>query len=333
MLTLGDLAHSLVMRANQTRLRSQMQDLTTQVTTGQQSDLGAHFSGNLMSLSGVERTLSRLDSYALANTEVKARAEFMQTVLTTIEDVTGALSTNFLKVDLATAPAAREAIGSEAANVFETLVSGLNSQLAGRSLFSGTATDRAALDDSTAIIAALKTDVSGAATFSDLMARLDTWFDTAGGAFETLAYQGASEDLAALSLSDTEAVALPIRADNQIFRDLLKATAMGQLATDSDLGFSNEMQSATLNAASDLLLNARTGLIETMADLGAAQERIELTITRNSAERSATIMTRNAMVEADPYEAATQLSAVQYQLESLYTITARNRSLSLVQFL
>ena len=54
---------------------------------------------------------------------------------------------------------------------------------------------------------------------------------------------------------------------------------------------------------------------------------------RNAAEASALQIARNGLVAADPYDTATAIQAVQTQIETLYTLTARLSRLSLTDYL
>ena len=54
---------------------------------------------------------------------------------------------------------------------------------------------------------------------------------------------------------------------------------------------------------------------------------------RAAAEATALGLAREALIGADPYEAAAALEAAETQLETLYTLTARISRLSLVNFL
>ncbi|MGB1208057.1 MAG: flagellin, partial [Paracoccaceae bacterium] len=239
----------------------------------------------------------------------------------------------FLKIDLATSPEARSALGFSARETFSTMVSRLNTHQAGRSLFAGAATDRAAVMPADDMIADLKTALSGAVTASDVEARLDSWFHDAGGGFDTSGYTGADTHVQPTRLSDTESVTLTVRADDDVFRHLLKHTAMGMLATDPDLGFSDEVQAAVLSNAGQGIVNGQTGLTSLRADVGVVQERISDVQGRNDAQKTVLRVARNAIAAADPYETAIRLEQVQAQLEALYTVTARNRQLSLVNYL
>nr|WP_254449254.1 flagellin [Ruegeria sp. HKCCA5491] len=63
------------------------------------------------------------------------------------------------------------------------------------------------------------------------------------------------------------------------------------------------------------------------------QARVEQASTRNSAARTSLEYSRNELIAADPYQTVAQLQTVQFQLESLYSVTVRNANLSLVNFL
>ena len=69
------------------------------------------------------------------------------------------------------------------------------------------------------------------------------------------------------------------------------------------------------------------------ADVGFAEARIEEAQTRNSAARVGLETARNQLLVADPYETAIRLEEAQFQLESLYSVTARTARLSLLNFL
>ena len=81
------------------------------------------------------------------------------------------------------------------------------------------------------------------------------------------------------------------------------------------------------------MLTSDKGLAEIRAMVGGFEGQIEGARARNGAEISALQIARSEIVRVDPYEAATELQAVETQLESLYAITARLSRLSLVDYL
>ena len=221
----------------------------------------------------------------------------------------------------------------DAGETLESVVGGLNRSVAGRFLFSGTATDRAPLIDGEALLADLRSVVSGETTVAGMQAQLDAWFDTPSGGFESLTYQGATEDLSEIPLSDSESADLDIRADDQAFRDLLKSVALAALAADPASQLTTTGKVDALRAAGLGIKTALESVTEMRSGLGALEARIDETGARNESERTATQMARLDLIGADDYETASRYESIRGQLESLYAITARSQRLSLASYL
>ncbi|MDG1170848.1 MAG: flagellin, partial [Sulfitobacter sp.] len=81
------------------------------------------------------------------------------------------------------------------------------------------------------------------------------------------------------------------------------------------------------------LLIAGDDVIALRADVGFVEARIEKIGARNSAEATSLEYAKRALLEIDPYEAATKLEEAQFQLQSLYSVTVRMSQLSLVNFI
>jgi flagellar hook-associated protein 3 FlgL len=128
-------------------------------------------------------------------------------------------------------------------------------------------------------------------------------------------------------------VTLSLRADDAEFRGVLRNAAVAVLATDPDLGLDAATQNALLKTAGEGLLNDDQSLTGLRAEMGYAQSRIEVASSRTSAARTSLEFARNELLAADPFETASRLEEVQFQLESLYTVTARASRLSLLSFL
>ena len=60
MISLGDLAQSFMLRRQNTDLKSDLQRLTTEMTTGQATDIGRHIGGDYAPLAGIDASLARL---------------------------------------------------------------------------------------------------------------------------------------------------------------------------------------------------------------------------------------------------------------------------------
>ncbi|SMO86247.1 flagellin C-terminal helical region [Thalassovita litoralis] len=123
---------------------------------------------------------------------------------------------------------------------------------------------------------------------------------------------------------------LDLRADAPELRDLMADVALAALSADYATA---DVQTGLLKRAGNGLLQDQDNLTALRADLGFAESRIEEIGAGIAAERVSLNYAREALLGVDEYEAATRLENVQFQLEALYTVTARLSGLSLVDYL
>lgn len=329
---IGDMARALVLRTNQVRLRQEMDQLAVEVATGFVKDPAQHLHGDLTGLLSVDRALSKLDTYRVNTTEATFLSGSMQTALDEIQGRSELLSQSLIAAELTPNSALLNTMSEDAQNALGQVMNGLNRSVAGRFLFSGTATDREAVQESTSLLNDVRTALTGQTTMAGIEAALDTFFGS-GGAFETTTYTGSNTGLAALKLSETESANLDIRATDPVFRAVLRPMVMAALATDGTLGLSQNVQIEMLTTAGQDLLAAQQDVVELRAGLGALEARVEETTARNSAEYTATNIARLDLVGTDQYYTASRYENIRGQLESLYAITARSQRLSLAEYL
>lgn len=334
-LSFGDLALSFQTRASNARIKADLQRLGTELTTGRTSDIRAATGGDLGVLAGLEHALGTLEGYRIAAAETGTMAEAIQRSLETVQDTTATLGPALLMAGSSGQATQVRTAATDTRARFESVVSALNTQVAGRTLLAGTATDGAALASSDSMLNELKTAIAtaGANTAVDVMTVVDTWFDTPGGGFETRGYLGSDDDFAASRVGPHESVSLSLRADDQGLRDVLKAYALGALVAEGTLNGNDAERTALLNGSATRMLDADRALSEIRAGIGVVEARTDLAQARNAAETSALDLVRTELLSVDPYRTATDLTAVQTQLETLYSVTARLSRLSLAEFL
>ena len=226
-----------------------------------------------------------------------------------------------------------ELIAEEARNNLGSIVSALNSNVAGRAIFAGNEVSTLPIVSAEDIVAAVRTALTGATTSADVRSALDTFFDPPGGDFETLIYQGATASLAPMQLGDGESVDLDLRADSVAFRATLKETTLAVLMAETVPSLITGEAAVLAKSLAEGLYGAQDAITAISADLGFAEGRVDQALTRISAEITSLEIVRGQLVEVDPFKTATELENVQLQLETLYTLTARSSRLSLVNFL
>lgn len=328
----SDLAHSYTMKARNAAMKQDIQRLTLEISSGKLADVRAAVGGNTAYVNDLERSLTKLDAYDLAATEAAQFAEGVQTVLGQVNDLGSALRDTLLTAPNLISDPTAVRIPLEAKETFEAVVGTLNTDLGGRSLLGGTGTDRPPLAPAADILDALRTAVTGAGSVDDILAAADAWFNDPAG-FGAIGYQGETTSLAPVALSDTQNARQDVRADDPALRDTLRNLAVLALADDPALGLTTGQRHELFAKSTDRVLSAREGIVQIQAQVGFTEGRIAATQARNGAERTALEIARNDLLSSDPFETATELEQVQFQLQSLYAITSRMSQLSLVNYL
>lgn len=329
----SDLASQRVLTQRGTQTRTALDQVSQELATGQKSDLVAATHGDLGALFGIERALVRLSSQSEAMEFAGAKSAMAQLRLGELGaavapfgvDLTAALKLQ--DYDTATT------ISQGARAAFDAAVSALNGRYGPHALFAGAALGGPALIDSDAIYADLAALANGAADGLDAIAAINTYFDAPGGGFETGAYIGALTDAPQVETSANARLSFSVRADEPAIRQVLKSLALVALAGSGDHPGGDADARLMLRAGADLALDAPGAIVTLRAEIGHAQDRIEDALASTAAQRNALDINRNAVIAADPYEAASRFQALQGQMEMIYEITARMANLRLVNHL
>jgi len=315
-------------------LKQALQTTGQEITTGVSADLTERLSGDFGPLSAIERSLTAIESYNVATSEAKLTANAMQLALTNLSGTMSGLDSSLVLAGTEPQSTLIDAAGHDAYSKFEQAVSALNSSIAGRSLFAGAQTDLAPLISGPDILAAVEAAVAGETTAQGIADAVNAWFTDPSGDYEVLAYQGATQGAGPVRLAEGQSLSLDITALDPAVREALAGLATGALlANRTTLGGDVDARSDLAEIAGIALLSAEGGLATLQAELGVAQERIELIETENATHASVLELARSDLIGVDPYHAATRLEALQAQLETLYTLTARVSRLSLADYL
>ncbi|MDT8857968.1 flagellin [Paracoccaceae bacterium Fryx2] len=331
LISLGDLAHSFVMRRQNVTLKAQVQALGVELSTGRAADTARHVRGDFTALSGIEASLTRLNAYAAATSEIALEAGAMQTAFSAIGTLTADLGQSLLVAAESGAPTMIDDAGGDARQRFETMVSLLNTRFGDRTLFAGVGTDGPALTAPGTILDALEAEIAGAATANDLVAAVDAWFAAPTG-FAATAYLGGAPR-PARPIAPGEAATIGITAMDPALVDTIKAMATAALLDRGALAANPSERAELARQAGESLIDSGSARVHLAAGLGTVEGQVERATARNSAESSALQIARSDLVSVDPFETATKLESAQTQLETLYAVTARMSRLSLVDFL
>jgi len=326
------MSFSLMQRTRSAALKSTMITLTQELTSGQTSDVRGRLASDYSYLTDIDHNLARLGGYAISATEAALFSSAAQLNLERMQEVISSVGQNLLAITPTSLEVVRLQTSNEARLGLDTILSALNGSIGGRSLFAGTATNTSPMGSADSMITALKAEVAGMTVPGDILTAIDDWFADGGG-FKAAMYFGSDDSLSPIQVGANEQVSLSLRADDADFRSAMRNSMVAILATDSDLGLDAGVQNILLFEAGESMLSDDQALTGLRADLGYAEQRIEEASARNGAARTSLEFARNELLEADPFETASRLEEVQFQLESLYAVTVRTSRLSLLSFL
>ncbi|TCP61171.1 flagellar hook-associated protein 3 FlgL [Rhodovulum bhavnagarense] len=334
MSSIGDLSRGLMMRRQQSALKTEISALSAALATGQKQDLRSDLRGDFGPLAAMNQRLGVLDAYDHAVGEAAAFFGTVQAALGALGDGAQEVGRALAASGGSLTPSTLDIHADQANSLFDQAVGWLNTQVAGRSLFAGAATDGPALEPAADIRAALAAEVAGLTTAGDIRDAVRGWFHTPGGGFETLAYRGSPQPAGPLVLALGEKVEQPVLASDPALRELLCGLALASfVGEDGGLGLGAGERSALAGMAGNTVLDAAQGVILLGASVGMGEALIESIGAANAAERVSLQAARNRLTAADPYETATALEQAQTRLETLYAITARLSRLSLADYL
>ena len=331
-LSIGDLAQTFQTRRQNVALKSDLQRLSQEMTSGARSDATAAAGGDFSALSSIERSLTVARSYSVATSEAALLATTAQTSLETVEGLVTELAPALLTAGSSSQALLIQTTAADGRAKFETALAALNVRAADRYALSGTATDTPPLADAETILADLQAATASETTAAGIAAAVEAWFDTPGGGFETVAYLG-SEPIQPLRLSDDTSVRFDVTAADARVRNTLKGLAMAALLDAGALSGDVSERAELARLAGVSLLDSEAGMAALRADVGIVEASVDKTAARNAATVSALEMARNEIMAVDQYNTATELEAIRSQLEILYSVTARLSRISLADYL
>ncbi len=327
----GDLAHSYLLRRQNVTTKTEMQALQTEVVTGQSRDITAKVRGDVVPLTGLDATLSRLAGYDTLAREQLLVMGAMQNALNTVHDLASNLAEFLIGVSTGVSDTRVAAAGTTARSNLETVVSALNTRFGDRSIFSGQATSSPAMADTNSLLDAAETVIAGLTSAHDIDTALSAWFDDPSG-FEADIYKGGAA-LAPVTIAVGEEANMNITALDPAIKVTLKGLTMAALLDRGALAGQSTERQQLANKAGLSLIQTNAERAYLTGRLGAVEAQVQSASARNSAEVTSLQIVRNEITTVDPYDAASKLQDTQSQLEKIYTLTARMTRLSLMDYL
>ena len=327
----GDLAHSYLLRRQNVTTKAEMQLLQDEVVTGQSRDITARVRGDVVPITGLDASLSRLEGYQTLAREQLLVMGAMQTALDTVHELSSNLAEFLVGVSTGVSETRISAAANTARSNLETVVSALNTRFGDRSIFAGTATSSPAVASASTLLDGAELAVAGYTSGADIEAALAAWFDSPTG-FAATIYQGGAP-LAPVTVAAGEEAHMDITALDPAIKVTLKGITMAALLDRGLMAGQTNVRQDIANRAGLSLMQTNTDRAYLTGQLGAVEAQVQSAAARNSAEATSLKIVRNEITTVDPYEAASKLQETQGQLEKIYTLTARMTRLSLMDYL
>ncbi|OZA08841.1 MAG: hypothetical protein B7Y02_12290, partial [Rhodobacterales bacterium 17-64-5] len=225
-ISLGDASLTNILARQGAALRTQVQDASTEVTTGRPTDLARTLRGDVSPVLALDATLARLSAYKTTGTDAALHTAAQQSAVGGLSRLADGITTSLLGSRDFPTPAQVDTVAADARGRLESAIGLLNTQISGRAVFSGTATDTQPLGTAEALLTALETAAAGATTSGQVAAAVVGWFaDPLGyAAF----YQGGGS-LAPAPIAPGDTADLSTTALDPAIRDSLKGFAMAAL--------------------------------------------------------------------------------------------------------
>ena len=190
-------------------------------------------------------------------------------------------------------------IANSARGALDRMVSSLNAQYGGQSLFAGANIDGPAVVDAATMYADITALTLVAPDSLTAIAAIDFYFFDPAGGFATSGFIGSTLDAPGAELADGEVVNYALRGDDLAIRQALRNVAMAAVAANGDHGGSNFDGMNMLQEAATGAISTQSGLIGLREGLGHVEEQIDTAAARNLAESSTFEINRNAILAAD----------------------------------
>lgn len=329
----SNLASFMQLARTNTQAKQAMNNAGQEVSTGKKSDLVKATGGDFGPLLALDRAINRLDMRALTIKDAGAKAAASQLNLENIQNTLASYGTDLLGAVGINNQSQAFSIASSARGALDRMVSSLNAQYAGQSLFAGAAVDGPAVQNASTIYADVTALTLAAPDSTTAIAAIDNYFFDPAGGFAAAGFTGSTQDAPKAELADGEVVDYSVRGDDLALRQALRNVTMAAIAAKGDHGGNVQDGMILLKAAAQGAISTKDGLIRVREGLGHVEEQINTASARNTATSSTFEINRNAILEADPYTAATRFQALQGQMEAVYLMTSRLSNMSLQNYL
>ena len=328
----GDLAQTRMLQRNGTSLRQTVTRLTEELSSGQVADKSRVLGSGLHQLADVEHGLQLSAQHATSARMATTFLEAQQNAIGQLGQITERIALDLQTSAHAPDKLAMSASSARAKAGFEDAIGLLETKVAGRYVFAGVAGDQRPFASALDILESVASSLPPDASLAEIKTHVTAWFSE-GGAFDSLAYNGADAANVAIDLGPGHSVRHDATGADKGIRDSLAGLALGALGKTLAPELAPTAMQNLLQAGADALTSSAETRIALETRIGTQEARAADALAHAEAHGASLEIVRTGLLEADPYETATALEAATQRLDALYLVTARLSRLSLTEYL
>jgi len=335
-------------------MNAQLNTLTNEASSGQKANPAAAIGNDASLLYNLQAQMGQQTVLQTTATNTGNRLDAIQTALTSMASTVQTMATATINSASAT-PEGETAIATQASSAMSQVLNLLNTQYNGSALFAGDATsglpmqsaDAAGgpLDTVNSVLNAAVAANGGQALTSANVDSLLTGPDGLSSVFSNTnsnpalnynsAFYTAPDDgkPTQILIGQNQTLSYNVKGNQPAFSDLLQGLSMLTMLSAPSTQLDSTAKSAILQQATTMIGQAQDELTSQQGQLGTVQAQLQQVSDAQQAASNNTTQQLSALDSADPAATATQLNALQTQLEASYQVTAQLSQLTLSHYL
>lgn len=330
--SIGNAAQQFITARNTALIKNDLSRLTNSLSSGRVADLSAELRGDTARYSGLQYALTQMEAFEQIAKETAVRLEAKQTALGQLENLRADLTERLQRVQEPSGAQAAEDGADAARATFLDMVNTLNLRFGDRNLFGGASVTERPLQSGSDMLADITGLIPPGATAEDIVIVVQGWFRSPAGGFATAGYLGDTGPPSTLRVSEVRSITETPRANDSRITAVLEAAAISAIVASLP-ALPEQARADLLATSARALLGSTADLTSVRAQIGDAEQAVATALAETGGKKTVFSMLKNDLDRADPFETATALQAIQLQLETHFTATARLSQLSLLRFL
>ena len=308
--TIGTLAQQNLMLQTILQLRSQANDLQSQVSTGLKSQDYSGLGASASQVANLQSAVSHHQAYLDTINTVQQRIQEQSTVLSTIQGIAQKFGESLPSGAFNATPSD---IQTQAKALVQELSDFLNTSDGSRYLFSGSLTSTAPFNAS---------DLPNPGSLN-----------TAVNQPVPAGYYAGNDTVQQAKVDDNVTVSYGVTADNSAFENIVRvANYLANLPAGSPSS-SNPADVAAMNQAANLMTQGIAGLQQIQGTLALQSAQVQQVQQNHQNFINLTQTNIQSLESVDPATAITQLNQVETNLQASYQTVSTLQQLSLVNYL